>query len=295
MRLKSIFILMSASLLFWAIGVKALPAQAAEMGGYKQYFLDQGFLGHAFSLDADDFNLRLSFGADDIPFPGVFHVLTQNVDATTSDSGLHRFGPDIRLEWTTNASENPKDVLVKISDSSCGKDPMTGCMLEETFQGKTKVIKPTVIVTGSAEARIRMGATVRLVEDKSYMSEGQASWYAYKRCPCAASPDFPKGTLVRVTKTTDPVKSVVVKINDFGPERDLFPERVIDLDKVAFAQLASTGAGVIHVKVEPLLSDDPDAIEYEEQSTVTSARTSVVTKTTTAAKLPIKEESVWEL
>ncbi|MFA6406941.1 MAG: septal ring lytic transglycosylase RlpA family protein [Patescibacteria group bacterium] len=253
---------MSASLLFVGWGVKAMPAVAAEMSGYRQFFIDQGFLGRAFKLDVDEYNLSLSFGPESIPQPGVLHVITEVSSATSSKLGYARFGRDVRVEWTTNAAETPQTIVIKLKDPSCGVSSWHQCAIEETYQGNSKLIRPKQSTLGSAEVQIRMGATARLVEVENYMAEGSASWYAYKKCPCAASPDFPKGTLVRVTKISDPVKTVVVKINDFGPERDIFPERAIDLDKVAFAMLASTGAGVIRVRVEPLAPNDPDALAY---------------------------------
>jgi len=45
---------------------------------------------------------------------------------------------------------------------------------------------------------------------------------------------------------------VDVEINDYGPDRGLHPDRVIDLDKVAFQKISSLGAGIINVRVEPL-------------------------------------------
>ena len=78
---------------------------------------------------------------------------------------------------------------------------------------------------------------------------GAASWYGYKNCDCAASPDYPKGTRLLVTSVADPKKSVIVRVNDYGPERDVHPDRIIDLDKVAFKKLAKLGAGVIDVRV----------------------------------------------
>lgn len=83
------------------------------------------------------------------------------------------------------------------------------------------------------------------------LAQGQASWYKYKGGLFAASPDFPKGSKLRVYNTANN-KFVDVVINDFGPERKLHPNRVIDLDKVAFAKIASTGAGLINVRVQPL-------------------------------------------
>ncbi len=78
---------------------------------------------------------------------------------------------------------------------------------------------------------------------------GQASWYAYKDCDCAANPWLPKGSRVKVTAVNSG-KSVVVKINDRGP----FVEgRIIDLDKTAFEKIAPLGAGVIDIKMEEII------------------------------------------
>ncbi|PJA85492.1 MAG: septal ring lytic transglycosylase RlpA family lipoprotein, partial [Candidatus Moranbacteria bacterium CG_4_9_14_3_um_filter_45_14] len=56
------------------------------------------------------------------------------------------------------------------------------------------------------------------------------------------------GSFVKVTNTENG-KSVIVKINDRGP---FVPSRIIDLDKVAFAKIASIGAGVIAVRMEEI-------------------------------------------
>lgn len=80
---------------------------------------------------------------------------------------------------------------------------------------------------------------------------GKASWYKFKNGNFAASPDFPAGSLVRVYNT-DNNKFVDVTINDYGPERDKHPDRVVDLDKAAFKKLAALSSGIINVRVEPL-------------------------------------------
>lgn len=84
------------------------------------------------------------------------------------------------------------------------------------------------------------------------MTSGKASWYAYKGGLFAASPDFSIGTKLKVTSVNNPDKSIIVTVNDYGPNRAIHPDRVIDLDKVAFAKLAPVGAGVIDVLVEPV-------------------------------------------
>lgn len=78
--------------------------------------------------------------------------------------------------------------------------------------------------------------------------KGAASWYAHTGTLAAANPWLPMGSFVRVTNV-DNGKSVIVKINDRGP---FAPGRIIDLDKVAFASIASLGAGVINVKMEEI-------------------------------------------
>ncbi len=83
------------------------------------------------------------------------------------------------------------------------------------------------------------------------MTVGKASWYSYKKGDFTASPDFPKGSLLRVTNI-DNGKFVDVTVNDFGPDRKIHPDRVLDLDKVAFVKLAPASAGTINVSVEPL-------------------------------------------
>ena len=105
---------------------------------------------------------------------------------------------------------------------------------------------------GSVRALIHLPYARLAIFEEPIPEVGDASWYAYKDCDCAASPDYPKGTYLVVTRTDDPTRSVTVRVNDYGPDRSVFPNRVIDLDKVAFKKIASLGAGVISVRVSLL-------------------------------------------
>jgi rare lipoprotein A (peptidoglycan hydrolase) len=78
---------------------------------------------------------------------------------------------------------------------------------------------------------------------------GACSWYAYTGTMSAAHKWLPKGSYVKVTNKANG-KSVIVQINDRGP---FVPGRIIDLDRVAFAKIASVGAGVIDVKMEEII------------------------------------------
>jgi D-alanyl-D-alanine endopeptidase (penicillin-binding protein 7) len=95
-------------------------------------------------------------------------------------------------------------------------------------------------------------ARIAVFSYPNVMSTGSASWYSYKPGAYAASPDFPKGSVLRVSAVNSD-KFIDVEINDYGPDRSLFPNRVIDLEKNAFAALAPLGAGTIDVKIEPLI------------------------------------------
>ncbi len=79
--------------------------------------------------------------------------------------------------------------------------------------------------------------------------EGFGSWYNAFPGMYAASTTYPRKSFVRVTNLTNN-KSVIVKINDYGPT---IPGRIIDLEATAFKALAPLGRGVIPVRVEQLL------------------------------------------
>ena len=83
---------------------------------------------------------------------------------------------------------------------------------------------------------------------------GTASWYVhpkYRGELIAASTDFPFDTKLKVIGTNTG-KEVTVTVKDYGPDKSVHPDRVVDLSKEAFSVLAPTGAGVIKVKVIPI-------------------------------------------
>lgn len=84
--------------------------------------------------------------------------------------------------------------------------------------------------------------------------DGEASWYKYKNCLCAASRDYPKNTRLKITNITEESKnfdkSIIVKINDYGPEE--WTGRIIDLDKKAYQQLGNLKGGIMNVRIEKI-------------------------------------------
>jgi uncharacterized protein YabE (DUF348 family) len=117
-------------------------------------------------------------------------------------------------------SFNSKEISRKVLDEKITKDPVMEIVTQGTYMklGKSK--------------------------------EGQGTWYAFKGGMFAASTTLPRGSFAKVTNTENG-KSVVVQINDYGPQGK---GRIIDLDKPAFEKIASLGAGVIGVKVEQILN-----------------------------------------
>lgn len=98
-------------------------------------------------------------------------------------------------------------------------------------------------------------ARLAVFANPNVLVKGKASWYGYKKGNFTASPDFPKGSKLRVTNLANN-KSVVVTVNDFGPERRLHPDRTVDLEKTAFRKIAGAKQGIITVRVEPLTIAD---------------------------------------
>ena len=106
--------------------------------------------------------------------------------------------------------------------------------------------------TESVRALIHLPYARLAIFEDQIPEVGEASWYAYKDCDCAASPDYPKGTYLVVTRVNDPSSSVTVVVNDYGPERDIHPNRIIDLDVVAFEKLVPRTWGLVDVRVKLL-------------------------------------------
>ena len=111
---------------------------------------------------------------------------------------------------------------------------------------KRRLLSEKVLELARAEQR-RFGTRIEIEQTE----EGRASWYAYQNCLCAAHPSYEKGRFVRVTAVNSG-QSNIVRINDRGPDQGMHPDRVIDLDAVAYKTLAPLGSGTIAVRVELL-------------------------------------------
>jgi len=266
MRIRVGVFIVSA-LAIWVATVPAAKAAETATAGLEVadravLHLDSGFVGRPVTLDLFGGKVRVSWDAGDLTAPTMLMVERIPMATTTAD-GIALGEDAVRLTWADPYLLSERGVRVEIS-GTCTSDAWTDCTAYR-LDGSSW--------TKLADGRVAGYALVRVGSVKAaYMKSGSASWYRYRNCRCAASPDFPKGTRVRVTSQLTGM-TAVVRINDFGPERDKFPDRVIDLDAVAFKDFAPLGAGIIHVAVEPLTPDDPDyASPVESRTTYRRSR-----------------------
>lgn len=116
----------------------------------------------------------------------------------------------------------------------------------------TKIINANTAVVATTNLSF---SKIAVFANPRVLGAGKATWYKYKNGDFAASPDFPKGSRIRVY-SINPYKNkspfVDVIINDYGPNREVSPDLVIDLDKVAFNKIAPFGEGKINIRIEPL-------------------------------------------
>lgn len=230
------------------VRAEALPSQVLTL------HLDDGFLGRAVRMPLFDGALHVSWGAKDLLRSTDLRVelLTPTSVRVTGASDAWRGGVSVGLRVPTTTAQW-MDVALEMdvfSEKSSRVSPIASVRRGEYLVGS---------VTSS-------DAVIRQTSIPHGMRAGMASWYRYKKCRCAASPDFPKGTRLLVARADDPTRFTVVRVNDFGPERDKFPDRVIDLDIVAFNDIGNHRGGVLAVRVEPLSPTDPRVIAADKKN-----------------------------
>jgi len=211
-----------------------LAVHAAE-GNALHLHLDDGFLGHPVTLDLPDGHARVSWATGGLMKSGDLDLSLVDGVLTVSPSTPDMFAPGaiaVSMQ-ATSTTDMYSQTTIQTQDVSGGWHALA------STQAK-----------GFVSARSAAGV-FKVAVVQTWMKAGTASWYKYKHCNCAASPDFPKGTKLLVRRADDPTKSVVITVNDYGPDRRLFPNRVIDLDKVAFAAIGNPRGGVMQVTVEP--------------------------------------------
>lgn len=219
--------------------------------------------------------------ADKIKLSLVPKILDQSTDvdmlllneALPTPWQLKKISPTYQFEFRNKAAyDNHKPFYIQISYDETNNDLKKVYFFDKNLNGWRPLPTKDYPQDKFVRSLIHLPyARLAVFSFPEVLTTGQATWYAYKGGNFAASPDFPAGSVLRVTNQ-DNKKYVDVTVNDWGPERDKFPKRVIDLDKVAFAKIASLGAGVINVNVDPLyIAPDADGKELGVDTEVASS------------------------
>lgn len=216
--------------------------------------LDLGFVGRLVSLEVFDGELTVAWDEKALVAPTSLRL-------TRTEGGV---GAD--------QTEAAKGVVIEFGDPNAISDAGMFTVSHKAHRPPVTSEHPEANVFGADSGMVqasfigdsisyvhpaRTSVTFAPMYRDGIMRSGIASWYAYKDCLCAASPDVPKGTRMKVSRQDDPSVFTVVTINDWGPERDVHPDRVIDLDKVAFSRIGNPRGGVLAVNVDVLSEDDP--------------------------------------
>lgn len=186
-------------------------------------------------LDVVSQPLYAHFGSGDILVVTRINVEEKVIAEDIPYKTLHK--EDAKLGWREEKIEQP------------GKTGIREVKYKITYKNNkeiSRVVLEKNITQTPIDAIITKGTYMKLGKSAS----GQGTWYSFQGGLFAASTSIPRGSFAKVTNTATG-KSVVVQINDYGPQGK---GRIIDLDRVAFTQIASIGAGVIGVKVEPILN-----------------------------------------
>lgn len=210
--------------------------------------LDTGFVGVPVSLTVGDGSAQVLLDEETLTKPADLDV--EQVSSTAWS-----------VRWSTSYALASGTFMMQFVDPFASTTDTKNGWAHTLVQaraplGNWQTVSSTA-QNGKITATLGPEEDIRLVSSETGMRAGSASWYRFKNCACAASPDYPKGTYLKVSLQSDPSKSTIVKVNDYGPDRSLFPNRAIDLDAVAFKQLSPLSAGVIQVSVEPVTASDP--------------------------------------
>ncbi len=155
------------------------------------------------------------------------------------------------IEFETVVKTDKKVEWKKEKIKQEGENGLKEVEYEVVYKNGKLVSKKKLVTKIIKEAQPKIVVEGRKIEVAS-TQKGLASWYAFKGGMYCASVKYPRGTWLRVT-SKDNGKQIIVIVNDYGP--DPGTGKVIDLDKVAFAELMSIGAGVIDVKIEEISSN----------------------------------------
>lgn len=220
---------------------RSRPVTVKIDGGEQKLLTQAKSVGELFPLE----NIRLD--EDDIVSPERNAHVTEGMKIVVTRVEIREEVKETAIPFETKTTEDDtlswRKKLTTVKGEKGVKATTYRVAYHDGKEVNRKVIK-TEVTKNPVTELVTQGTFVKLGAKHT----GGASWYAYTGTMAAANPWLPKGSFVKVTNLENG-KSVIVVINDRGP---FVGGRIIDLDKVAFAKIASIGAGVINVKMEEI-------------------------------------------
>ncbi|MFP4514979.1 MAG: RlpA-like double-psi beta-barrel domain-containing protein [Parcubacteria group bacterium] len=214
-------------------------------------YLDKATIAKGYTVTGFNENLKLSL------VPGILNEDTrvdmEEIVGMSLPFNLEKLSPVYQFEFRNKAAyDNHKPFYIQFSYDEENSDYKQVFFFDNNYNTWRPLPTRDYPEENFVRSLIHLPyARIAVFSYPNVMGQGDASWYAYKGGNFAASPDFPKGSIIRVHNLAND-KYVDVEINDFGPDRSIFPNRIIDLDKEAFRKISSPSAGIIQVKIEPL-------------------------------------------
>lgn len=254
-KLYSLLIL---PLVFWAGGFCLAVDDSEIIHPSYDIYLDQATIVKGYTVSAFNDSLKLSLT------PGILSKDTEvNITHLQEDIPspwqLKRISEIYQFEFKNKAAyDNHKPFYIQFSYNQDSNDLKQVFFYDNNFHQWRPLPTQDYPKENFVRSLIHLPfARIAVFSNPEILSVGKASWYRYRGGDFTASPDFPRGSVLRVSNLDYSPQSglrpyVDVVVNDYGPNRGLHPDRVVDLDLVAFNKIASSRNGIANVKIQPL-------------------------------------------
>lgn len=192
---------------------------------------------------------KITLAEDDITEPDRKTLLNDGMEIAVTHVIIKEETEQEKIDFKTKTNEDDKLGWREKKLTQKGEEGIKEVKYKVVYHDGKEISRKVLeknILKEPVEEIVTQGTYVKVGKKHT----GLGTWYAFKGGLFAASPWLPMGSYAKVTNKANG-KSVIVQINDRGPFGE---NRIIDLDKVAFAKIASLGAGVIDVKVEEVLN-----------------------------------------
>ena len=182
--------------------------------------------------------------------PDLFYPLNNDLEIIVTRINIEQKTEEEKIDFKITAKKDSELGWREKKIEQAGEKGIKEIKYEITYKNGKEISRKIL------EQRVTKEPVNQVEVQGTYMKlgkakKGEASHYASSWGELNASRDIPRGGYAKVTNL-DNGKSVVVKINDYGPQS---PIRIIDLSYSSFTTIATAGQGIAHnIKVEQVLN-----------------------------------------